>query len=131
MTELEKKRFAKAQWQFMICSMIVYAFFYISRKNLSMAQPFMIEEGVITKMALGGIMTVHGVLYGLSRFVNGFWADRLNGRVFMAVGLGLSALMNLMFGLSSWTICFALFWILNGWMQGMGFPPCAKMLTHW
>ena len=131
MTELEKKRFAKAQWQFMICSMIVYAFFYISRKNLSMAQPFMIEEGVITKMALGGIMTVHGVLYGLSRFVNGFWADRLNGRVFMAVGLGLSALMNLMFGLSSWTICFAHFWILNGWMQGMGFPPCAKMLTHW
>ena len=52
MTETEKKSFAKAQWRFMICSMIVYAFFYISRKNLSMAQPLMIEEGVITKMGL-------------------------------------------------------------------------------
>ena len=84
MTVEESKAFKKAQWRFIVCSMVAYAFFYITRKNLSMAQPLMIEEGVITKMALGTIMTVHGVLYGLSRFVNGFWADRLNGRVFMA-----------------------------------------------
>ena len=76
-------------------------------------------------------MTVHGVVYGLSRFINGFWADRLNGRVFMAVGLALSAATNFLFGCSSLTLLFALFWILNGWAQGMGFPPCAKMLAHW
>jgi len=23
------------------------------------------------------------------------------------------------------------FWMLNGWFQGMGFPPCARLLTHW
>ena len=73
----------------------------------------------------------HGVLYGLSRFINGFWADRLNGRIFMAVGLALSAATNFLFGCSSLTLLFALFWILNGWAQGMGFPPCAKMLAHW
>ena len=123
--------FAKAQWRFIVCSMIAYAFFYVTRKNLSMAQPGMLEEGVISTYALGTIMTVHGVLYGCSRFVNGFWADRLNGRIFMAVGLALSALMNFLFGCTSLTILFAAFWILNGWTQGMGFPPCAKMLTHW
>ena len=131
MTVEESKAFKKAQWRFIVCSMVAYAFFYITRKNLSMAQPLMIEEGVITKMALGTIMTVHGVLYGLSRFVNGFWADRLNGRVFMALGLALSALMNFLFGCTSLSILFAVFWIVNGWTQGMGFPPCAKMLTHW
>jgi OPA family sugar phosphate sensor protein UhpC-like MFS transporter len=26
---------------------------------------------------------------------------------------------------------FALFWGLNGWFQGYGWPPCAKFLTHW
>ena len=124
-------RFKKEQWKFIIYSMIAYMFFYITRKNLSMAQPLMIEEGVITKQALGVIITVQGVLYGLSRFVNGFWADRLNGRIFMTIGLALSAIMNLMFGCSSVTILFAAFWIINGWTQGMGFPPCAKMLTHW
>ena len=131
MTAEEKKRFVKGQWKFIVCSMIAYAFFYITRKNLSMAQPEMLAQGVITKDALGIILTVHGVLYGLSRFVNGFWADRLNGRIFMAVGLVLSALMNFLFGCSSLTILFAVFWVVNGWTQGMGFPPCAKMLTHW
>ena len=131
MTAEENKVFKKAQWRFILCSMIAYAFFYITRKNLSMAQPEMLADGVITKEALGTILTVHGVLYGFSRFVNGFWADRLNGRIFMTVGLALSALMNLLFGFSSLSILFAAFWIVNGWTQGMGFPPCAKMLTHW
>ncbi len=131
MTETVEKRFARCQWKFIICSMIAYAFFYITRKNLSMAQPGMLEEGVISKEALGVILTVHGVLYGTSRFVNGFWADKLNGRIFMALGLVLSAAMNFLFGCSSLAILFAVFWIVNGWTQGMGFPPCAKMLTHW
>ena len=123
--------FRKAQWKFIVCSMIAYSFFYLTRKNLSMAQPGMLEEGVISTYALGTIMTVHGVVYGCSRFVNGFWADRLNGRVFMTVGLALSAAMNFVFGCTSWTLLFAAFWIVNGFTQGMGFPPCAKMLTHW
>ncbi len=131
MTDEQKRRFGACQWKFIVCSMITYMFFYMTRKNLSMAQPDMFAQGVITKEALGVILTVHGVLYGLSRFVNGFWADRLNGRVFMAAGLALSALMNFLFGSSSLTILFAVFWVVNGWTQGMGFPPCAKMLTHW
>jgi len=131
MTQEERSRFARAQWKFIVCSMIAYAFFYVTRKNLSMAQPEMLAQGVVSKEALGTILTVHGVLYGLSRFVNGFWADKLNGRVFMALGLAMSALMNLLFGCSSLAILFAVFWVVNGWTQGMGFPACAKMLTHW
>ena len=128
---MKDDKFIKAQWRFIMFSAISYAFFYIARKNLSMAQPAMLEEGVVSTYALGIIMTVHGVLYGLSRFINGFWADRLNGRIFMATGLALSAATNFLFGCSSLTLFFALFWILNGWAQGMGFPPCAKMLAHW
>ena len=131
MTAEIKEKFTKAQWRFIAFSAISYAFFYIARKNLSMAQPAMLEEGVISTYALGIIMTVHGVLYGLSRFINGFWADRLNGRIFMAIGLAISAATNFFFGCSSLTLFFAIFWILNGWAQGMGFPPCAKMLAHW
>ena len=131
MTDVQEKAFKRAQWKFILCSMIAYAFFYVTRKNLSMAQPEMLEKGIISKEALGTILTVHGVLYGVSRFVNGFWADRLNGRIFMTIGLALSALMNFLFGCTSLTVLFATFWIVNGWTQGMGFPPCAKMLTHW
>ncbi|MDO5318932.1 MAG: MFS transporter [bacterium] len=131
MTTEENGKFKSAQWKFIFCSMIAYAFFYLTRKNLSMAQPSMLEEGVISTYALGTIMTVHGVLYGVSRFVNGFWADRLNGRIFMTIGLALSAAMNFFFGCTSLAVLFGVFWIVNAWTQGMGFPPCAKMLTHW
>ena len=127
----DEHAFRKAQWRFILCSMVAYAFFYLTRKNLSMAQPGMLEEGVVSTYALGTIMTVHGVVYGCSRFVNGFWADRLNGRVFMTVGLALSAAMNFLFGCTSLSLLFGAFWIVNGFTQGMGFPPCAKMLTHW
>ena len=49
----------------------------------------------------------------------------------MALGLMLSASMSLFFGLSSGVISFGIFWLLNGWFQGMGFPPCANSITNW
>ena len=94
MTPETEKKFKSAQLKFIIGSMITYAFFYLTRKNLSMAQPYMLEEGVISTYTIGTMLTIHGVVYGLSRFVNGFWADRLNGRIFMFIGLALSALMS-------------------------------------
>ena len=131
MTPETEKKFKSAQWKFIVGSMITYAFFYLTRKNLSMAQPAMLEEGAISMYALGTMITVHGVVYGLSRFANGFWADRLNGRIFMFIGLALSALTNLLFGCTSVALLFGAFWVVNGWTQGMGFPPCTRMLTHW
>ena len=131
MTNEEQKKFSAAQWRFMISSMLVYAFFFVTRTNLSMAQPGMLEEGVISTYALGTIMSINGVLFGISQFINGIWAERVSGHVFIALGLGLSALMNFLFGCTSITILFIILWIINGWVQGMGFPSCSKMLTHW
>ena len=56
--------FRRAQWRFIVSSIVVYAFFYLTRKNLSMAQPGMLREGVVSTYALGIIMTIHGVVYG-------------------------------------------------------------------
>jgi OPA family glycerol-3-phosphate transporter-like MFS transporter/OPA family sugar phosphate sensor protein UhpC-like MFS transporter len=28
-------------------------------------------------------------------------------------------------------VALGIFWMLNGWFQGMGFPPCARLMTHW
>jgi OPA family glycerol-3-phosphate transporter-like MFS transporter/OPA family sugar phosphate sensor protein UhpC-like MFS transporter len=148
-----EKAFRKAQFNFILYSAIVYAFFYLTRKNLSMAQPGMLDEGVITKITIGTVLTIHGIVYGLSRFVNGFWADRLNGRIFMTIGLAIAVIVSFLSGFvpcfdgpcvfslfgHQWTFnpvvvsssIFGLFWVVNAWAQGMGFPPCAKMLTHW
>jgi glycerol-3-phosphate transporter len=69
--------------------------------------------------------------YGVSKLVNGVIGDRANPRYFMAIGLLFSALANVFFGMSSSLILLGLFWGLNGWFQGMGWPPCARLLTQW
>ncbi|MDO4586649.1 MAG: MFS transporter [Planctomycetia bacterium] len=112
-------------------TMIGYIFFYFVRKSITMAMPGIEEELGITKPMLGFYLTAHGVLYGVARFVNGMWSDRVNPRYFMSAGLFLAALTNIGFGFSSLSWIMGTFWIINGWVQGMGFPPCAKSLCHW
>jgi OPA family glycerol-3-phosphate transporter-like MFS transporter/OPA family sugar phosphate sensor protein UhpC-like MFS transporter len=112
-------------------SIIGYAVYYFMRKNISVALPAMEADLGISKSNLGLFLTLHGVLYGVSKFFNGIWGDRANARYFMAFGLICSALMSLMFGLSSAVITLGLFWLANGYFQGMGFPPCARVITHW
>jgi hypothetical protein len=49
----------------------------------------------------------------------------------MAIGLVVSAAMNVLFGLSSGLTALATFWLVNNWAQGMGFPPCARNMGYW
>lgn len=119
------------QREILINTILGYALFYFVRKNLSTAMPAIEKDLGISKMDLGLFLTLHGVLYGISKFANGPLADRSNGRTFMLVGLVLSALMNVFFGLSSAVVTLGTFWMLNGWVQGMGFPPIARLMTHW
>ena len=139
------KEYEYWRWRILLGTMIGYIFFYFVRKSITMAMPGLEEIGV-TKTTLGLFLTIHGVLYGVARFVNGVWSDRVNPRYFMSIGLFLAATTNLFCGFSSdiasalfpesnqagviaWII--GSFWIINGWVQGMGFPPCAKSLMHW
>jgi sugar phosphate permease len=124
-------RFRYWQTRTLIASMVGYAAFYFVRKNLSIAMSAMQHDLGITKSDLGMFLTLSGLLYGVSKFANGFWGDRANARVFMVSGLVLSAALNVCFGFSSTVLALGLFWMLNGWVQGMGFPPCARLMTHW
>jgi len=126
-----KTQYRYWQRRILVSSIIGYAMFYFVRKNLSVAMPTMGQELGISKADLGLFLTLHGLIYGLSKFANGFLGDRSNARTFMAVGLILSAVVNVFFGLSSAVLTLGLFWLLNGLVQGMGFPPCARLMTHW
>lgn len=129
-TELDP-RFRYYRPRILLWSIIGYAMFYFVRKNLSIAMPVMADQLHIRKTDLGLFLTLHGVIYGVSKFVNGFIGDRVNAPIFMAIGLIGSAAVNFLFGLSSAVVWFGIFWMVNGWFQGIGFPPCARLLTHW
>ncbi|MHB8897145.1 MAG: glycerol-3-phosphate transporter [Thermoguttaceae bacterium] len=111
-----------------------YAAYYLVRKNFSLVIPDLVEEGY-SKTSLGFALGSVSFAYGLSKFYMGSISDRSNARTFMALGLVLSSLVIIFMGLSplgtaSITMMFVLLF-LNGWFQGMGWPPCGRVMVHW
>jgi len=130
---MSDKRFVYWQWRTIFATMIGYAFFYFVRKNFSIAiaTPEMGQELGWNNKQIGLIMTSFSLLYGVARFGNGVLADRINARKFMVFGLVCSALMNVFVGFTSSVVMLGVLWFANAWFQGMGFPPCARLLAHW
>jgi len=93
--------------------------------------PSLIQDLGFDKGQLGILGSVLSISYGISKFASGLLGDRSNARYFMAFGLILTGVCNILFGCVSSLFFFALFWGLNGYFQGFGWPACARLLTHW
>jgi len=128
-------KYSWMRWQVFIGIFVGYAGYYLVRKNFSLAMPFLIEEQGYSKGELGFALAGVSIAYGLSKFLMGSISDRSNPRFFMATGLIASALIMICFGFIPWatssvTIMFILL-LLNGWFQGMGWPPSGRTMVHW
>jgi phosphoglycerate transporter family protein len=126
-----KRLYKYWRWQNMTSMVIGYAIYYFVRKNFSMAMPAFLSELGYTKTDLGIILSLFSIVYGVGKFANGIVADRANARYMLAIGLLASAVVNILFGLSSGLIAFGIFWILNAWFQSFGMPASVRLLTHW
>jgi OPA family glycerol-3-phosphate transporter-like MFS transporter len=96
--------------------------------------PDLIQQGY-TKADVGVALSAISISYGISKFVMGTVSDRSDARVFLSLGLVLSALTMIVMGLfpfatASIAVMFTLLFI-NGWFQGMGWPPCGRVMVHW
>ena len=108
-----------------------YAVFYFTRKSLNFAMPAMLSDLGLTHSDIGILGTLFYVTYGISKFVSGIVSDQSQSRYFMGVGLIATGIINILFGLSSSLVMFAILWTLNAFFQGWGWPQCAKILTTW
>lgn len=144
MTAEQSKKFSYWQWRTIIVTMLGYALFYFVRKNFSFAMPGLGAEYGISNTSFGIMLAVVGLVYGVSRFLNGLIADRMNARYHMALGLLLCSLASIAFGFAPrilgieiglaphmLIVFFCVLLVLNNVFQGSGFPPCARLLSHW
>ena len=128
------------RWQVFLGIFIGYAGFYIVRKNFSLAMPFLEPFG-FDKGELGIVLSMNAIAYALSKFLMGSVSDRSNARVFLPLGLVLAAISMMFmivpvvaFGPEHKTAAIVLMTVLNflvGWFNGMGWPPCGRVMTHW
>ncbi len=122
---------------------VAYTLYYVCRMTLGVVKQPLIDGGVLTAGQLGIIGSAFYFVYAVGKFINGFIADYCNIRRFMAVGIGISALVNLILGVLGLLhgpmglgsllvlLTFAVLWGLNGWMQSMGSPPGTISLSRW
>lgn len=116
-----------------------YAGYYLVRKNLSLAAPGMIESGLLDKAGIGIAMSAVSIAYAFSKFIMGSVSDRSDARKFLTVGLLLSALTMILAGVFPYNpatpvmniiVIFTLM-LFVGWLSGMGWPPCGRVMAHW
>ena len=108
-----------------------YAVFYFTRKSFNFVVPELIVDLGFEKSDIGLIGTLFYITYGTSKFLSGMVSDHSNPRYFMGVGLIITGIINILFGMSSALWLFVTLWMVNAFFQGWGWPPCSKLLTTW
>ena len=120
-------------WRIRILYSIIigYATFYFCRQNFNIATPAIREYFDVTKTQIGWILTASSIIYGVSKFCNGFISDKTNAQIFMVLGLLFVGIITILIGFSDSLFLIGILWIASNWFQSMGWPPATKMLTHW
>jgi OPA family glycerol-3-phosphate transporter-like MFS transporter len=113
-----------------------YASYYLVRNTLALAIPDILKEyPQHSKADLGWALTGLSISYGVSKFLMGSVSDRSNPKYFLPLGLLMSC--GIMAASGAFKAMYAslglviVLQILNGWVQGMGWPPCGKTMVHW
>lgn len=133
--EEQKQKYPSLRFQVFMGIFIGYAGFYLIRNNLPFVAKTFKDLGAMDEVAIGWAGTCILIAYGLSKFLMATLSDRANARYFMPLGLALSALINLLVafipGILEYGLLLCLLMFLNGWFQGMGWPPSGRVLVHW
>lgn len=113
---------------------IGYAGFYLIRNNIPLVSAVLEKHDLLGAAGIGIVANAVLFSYGLSKFFMAMLSDRANARYFLPLGLALSAVVNLFVAfvpaISASVAIFATVMFINGWFQGMGWPPSGRVVVH-
>ncbi len=115
----------------MLAITIGYGIAYTCRLALSVVKKPLIDGGIFSPEELGIIGSALFYTYAFAKLTNGFLADHANLKLFFAIGVMGSALLNLGMGFSTVLLASVILWGLNGWFQGFGAPSGAVAMANW
>ena len=125
------RRYRKNRISVFLSITLGYAMYYVIRQGFAVVKKPLMEGGVFDAAQLGQIGSVFFFTYMIGKCVNGFLADRLNIKRFLALGLLGSATILVAMGFCSSFYLFAVLWGLCGWFQTFGAAPCVVSLNQW
>ncbi|WP_295732137.1 MFS transporter [uncultured Muribaculum sp.] len=129
--DTDRDRFRRVRLATFISATLGYAIYYVCRLSMNIVRKPIVDDGVFSETQLGIIGSCLFFVYAAGKMANGFLADRCNARRFLATGLLLTAVVNLVLGMTEMFWIFTILWGLNGWFQSMGAPACVVSLNRW
>lgn len=118
------------QTRMVVLTYLAYFFYYFTRKHLGVATHALTNEG-FSEDLIAAVQTGYGACYAIGQFMSGALGDRVGPRIGLAVGMILSAIATLAFGIFPFVGVLAICLTLNGIFQATGWPNCCKVVTLW
>lgn len=128
---MPQENFKRWQLKIFVIAWITYALFYLTRANLSVAVPGIMDEYGYTKTMLGSVGSALFATYAIGQFINGQLGDKFGARKLVTIGIIVSALANIAFGFTTTIFMMILLWAINGYFQATGWPLNVKTLANW
>ena len=137
------KTYKKLRFSCFVAVTLAYSFYYVCRTTLNVVKKPIIDAGLLDATQLGIVGSCLLFAYGLGKFINGLLVDHSNTKRFMAFGLLVSTVANLLMGILGFSATtagissmvffgfFCVLWAVNGYVQSIGAPSSIVTLTRW
>lgn len=124
------------RWRVLVATYFGYAGFYLTRKVFTICKSTLampVEEGGYGMGfdAVANIWTAFLVAYMIGQFLNSFIGRKWGPRVLLVGGLGISMLINIIFGFTDSYATFLMFMFFNGLVQAAGWPGSVGGIAEW
>jgi len=106
-----------------------YGLSYVGRLALGVVKKPLIDQGIYSPVMLGSMGSALFACYAVAKLFNGFLADHVNVRLFVAIGVTGSALCCIALGITTDSLIATLLSGLNGFFQSFAAPGCIIALA--
>ncbi len=113
----------------MILGWVTYAAFYLGRVNLATALPAIQVDLHFTPDEISALAGATLWTYAIGQLVNGWLGNRVDTRRMVLFGIVGSTIVNLLFAASSSLPVMVILWLINGFLQSMGWGPVLRTLS--
>ena len=107
-----------------------YGVLYLGRVNISVVLPILAVELDVGRAEIGILGTVFFWVYAIGNFVNGEIGSHVSPFRVVALGLLVTAIVNLVFGFQTSLLVMLVLWGVNGFAQSGGWPPIVRILAE-
>jgi len=114
-----------------ISTWLAYAGFYFCRKAFYIVKGALSETFGFTASDLGELGTAYLVAYTLGQFIAAGLGQKTGPRVLLLLGMAVSVVANLVFGIADGYWTFFTFLVVNGLAQATGWPTTIGTLASW